>query len=138
MYLQKVKELVAHLKHFSIEHIPRSENQQADALARLASSAKWMSPRTITWEVLREPSINEKREVAMLDRGPSWRDPIINYLKDETLLDDVKEAKKVKKNAKWFILHDNNLYKSFTHTLLKCITPEEGDYVLRQNSSWGM
>ena len=40
MYLSKVKEDIAKLKHFEIKHIPRSENQLAEALARLASSAE--------------------------------------------------------------------------------------------------
>src|SRR5688500_8319833 len=39
MYLQKVKAMVKQLKQFSISHNPRSENAQADSLAKLASSA---------------------------------------------------------------------------------------------------
>ena len=50
MYLRKVKEVIADLDPFTITQIPRSENQQADALSRLASSAEDLSPRPIMWE----------------------------------------------------------------------------------------
>src|SRR5688572_22713030 len=38
-----------------------------------------------------------------------------------------------KKKSKWFEYHDGTLYKkSYTHPLLKCVTPKEGNYILRE------
>lgn len=50
MYLQKVKEFVAKFDKFSLIHILRSDNAQADSLARLASSAETPNARNIIWE----------------------------------------------------------------------------------------
>jgi len=37
-YVRQVREATKLLKHFAIMHIPRLENQQADALSKLMSS----------------------------------------------------------------------------------------------------
>ena len=71
MYLRKVKEAIVDLAPFIITHIPRSENQQPDALSRLASSAEDLSSRPIRWEVLKAPSIN--REITTLEMASSLR-----------------------------------------------------------------
>ncbi|XP_057250789.1 uncharacterized protein LOC130591477 [Beta vulgaris subsp. vulgaris] len=44
MYLNKTRQLIQKLTSFKIQHFPRSENQQADALARMASSAEGLAP----------------------------------------------------------------------------------------------
>ena len=42
-------------------------------------------------------------------------------------------AKMLQKKAGWFELHEGTLYKkSYTHPLLKCVSPEEGNYILRE------
>ena len=96
--LQKVKTMVKQLEQFSISHIPRSENAQADSLAKLASSADGPKARNITWEILPSPSINQS--VTMIDRSDTWRDPFIKYFQQGTLPDDPSLAplflKKVK------------------------------------------
>ena len=57
-----------------------------------------------------------------------WMEPIHTYLTDGTLPSDPKEADKVKKRSNWFILYEGILYKrSFTWSLLRCVTPEEGE-----------
>ncbi|XP_048492941.1 uncharacterized protein LOC125493531 [Beta vulgaris subsp. vulgaris] len=132
MYLAKAQEFIKKLSHFHISHIPRSENQQADALARMASSAEGSAPRTIMWEVLHQPSINAKEQL-ILDRTSTWMDEVVEYLRDGALPADAKEAERIKHRAGWFLWHDEQLYKkSYTHPLLMCVTPEEGNYILRE------
>ncbi|XP_010665592.2 uncharacterized protein LOC104882874 [Beta vulgaris subsp. vulgaris] len=132
MYLAKAQEFIKKLSHFHISHIPRSENQQVDALARMASSAEGSAPRTIMWEVLRQPSINAKEQL-ILDRTSTWMDEVVGYLREGILPADAKEAERIKHRAGWFLWHDEQLYKkSYTHPLLKCVTPEEGNYILRE------
>ncbi|XP_057247305.1 uncharacterized protein LOC130589767 [Beta vulgaris subsp. vulgaris] len=131
MYLRKVKEEITSLSQFSITHIPRSENQQADALSRLASSAEDLSPRPIMSEILRAPSIN--KAVNTLDRSPTWMDKIIAFIRDGNLPDNELEAERIRRRARWFVYHEDQLYKkSFTHPLLRCLTPGEGDYILQE------
>jgi len=51
-YVRRVSEATKLLKHFSIAHIPRSENRHADALSKLASSSDDSKPKNIQWETL--------------------------------------------------------------------------------------
>jgi len=92
-YVRQVREATKLLKHFSIAHIPRSENQQADALSKLSSSSDEGKPNNIQWETLTERSI-DLHEVLWLDRSPTRMEPIHAYLTDETLPAVPKEAEK--------------------------------------------
>ncbi|XP_057545841.1 uncharacterized protein LOC130824839 [Amaranthus tricolor] len=131
MYLQQVKEFVQKFDKFTLEHIPRSQNAQADSLAKLASSAETSAARDIIWEVLPNPSINFM--VNTIDRSDTWMEPYIEYLRNQTLPQDKSQANMLQKKARWFELHEGTLYKkSYTHPLLKCVSPEEGNYILRE------
>lgn len=46
MYIGKSQELIKQLTKFDINHLPKFENQQADALAGMASSAVGLASRT--------------------------------------------------------------------------------------------
>ena len=67
-YLWCVREATRLLKHFAITHIPQSENRQADALSKLASSSEDGKPKNIKWEILMERSI-DPHEILWLDRS---------------------------------------------------------------------
>ena len=97
-YTRRVREATKLLKHFSIEHIPRSANRQADALSKLENSSNDGKPKNIQWETLTHKSI-DVHKVLWLDRRPTWMEPICTYLADGTLPVDAKEAGKVKKRS---------------------------------------
>ena len=44
MYVAKTQDIINKLSGFRISHIPRSKNQQADTLARMASLAEGLAP----------------------------------------------------------------------------------------------
>lgn len=46
-YLSKVKEMIGKFKEVQVKHVPRLENQQADALPRLASSTPNDNAKTV-------------------------------------------------------------------------------------------
>ncbi|XP_057533451.1 uncharacterized protein LOC130811240 [Amaranthus tricolor] len=98
MYLQQVKEFVQKFGKFTLEHIPRSQNAQADSLAKLASSAETSAARDIIWEVLPNPSINFM--VDTIDRSETWMEPYIEYLRNQTLPQDESQAKMLRKKAR--------------------------------------
>ncbi|XP_056685738.1 uncharacterized protein [Spinacia oleracea] len=74
-YLEKVRQEVQQLSNFEIQHIPRSENNKADALSKLASSASCDTPRHVFWEVKQLKSIDASR-TDILDRTATWMDDI--------------------------------------------------------------
>jgi reverse transcriptase-like protein len=131
MYLQRVKFLIEQLKQFSISHIPRFANAQADSLAKLARSADVPKARNIIWDVLPTPSINQL--VTMVDRLDTWMDPFLNYFQHGTVLEDPTLVFLFLKKLKWFEFHEGTLCKkSYTHPLFKCVTLEDENYILRE------
>ncbi|XP_010689071.2 uncharacterized protein LOC104902851 [Beta vulgaris subsp. vulgaris] len=92
-YMNLIKEEINSLKRFVLDQVPRSENHQADALSKLASSAEGDRPRTVFWEVKSAKSI-DLQEVLFLSRENEWMSPIIEYKKTGRLPLDPLEAKK--------------------------------------------
>lgn len=76
---------------FDIHYLPKSNNQQADALTRMASSAKGLAPPTIICKVLGQPSI-KYIQVHTLSITDTWMEEIIAFLRDGTLPSGEKEA----------------------------------------------
>ncbi|XP_077232479.1 uncharacterized protein LOC143869806 [Tasmannia lanceolata] len=130
-YLEKVREKVSLFKEFEIVQISRTLNARADALSRMAS------PETTSWgnayiEVLSRPSI-EREEVTHIDHEPSWMDPIVQYLKDGTLPEDQKEARRITAKSALYVLKGEVLYKqSFSWPLLKCLRPTDANQAMAE------
>ena len=95
-YVWRVREATRLLKHFSITHILQSENRQADALSKLASSFEYGKPKQIQWETLTKRSI-DPHEILWVDRSSTCINPIRAHLADITLPLNTKEADRVKR-----------------------------------------
>ncbi|GJV65498.1 reverse transcriptase domain-containing protein, partial [Tanacetum coccineum] len=93
-YLEKVKSLISGFTQFSISQVPRSKNKKADALSKIASTSFAHLSKQVLVEVLKEKSIQEKEvTIVVAEDGPTWMTPIVEYLKDETLPNNKKEAR---------------------------------------------
>ena len=133
-YLQAVRTEAGAFDEFNLSQVPRSENNQADPLSKLASSASCDTPRSVFWEVMEKRSIDE-HPIGVLDRSSTWMDPIRAYLLDNTLPNAYTYSEKVamKKKAANFVIQNGELFKKgFLTPLLKCITPEKGQEVLEE------
>ena len=74
-------------------------------MATLASAVNFQFRHEILVEYILKPRIHESdEEVLLLDTSPGWRDPIIVYLKDETLPGDKAKAQKLQHLATRYIL----------------------------------
>ena len=100
-YLELAKNLLKGFHEFNIERVGREHNGHADSLAGLASSVAPDFRRTLTVEVQDSPNIakNSQASVCQIEMGPSWMDPILDYLSKDILLADQKEAAKIRKIA---------------------------------------
>uniref|UniRef100_A0A2N9G447 Integrase catalytic domain-containing protein n=1 Tax=Fagus sylvatica TaxID=28930 RepID=A0A2N9G447_FAGSY len=78
--------------------VPREQNTEADALAKLASSDEATDQYI---EVQHSPSHLEE-EISPINVSNSWMTPIVNYLEDETLPSDPVEARKLKARSTRF------------------------------------
>ena len=125
-----IKDEIEPLKRFVLHQVSRSENHQAAALSKLASSTDCGA--LVFWELKPKKSIDQE-QIMFLSRGASWMDPIIEFKKTGRLTSDPVEAKYVKARDKWFELWDETLYKkSFNRPFLKCITREDGLEILKE------
>ncbi|GJS93738.1 reverse transcriptase domain-containing protein [Tanacetum coccineum] len=95
-YLAKVKGLIGGFANFSISQVLISQNKKLDALSKIASTSFAHLSKKVLVEILKEKSIQEKAVVTVVEEdGPTWMTPIVEYLKNETLPDDRKEARKL-------------------------------------------
>ncbi|XP_075475756.1 uncharacterized protein LOC142511202 [Primulina tabacum] len=129
-YLGLITAQATSLTNWSIEQIPREENGEADTLAKLAASMSDISTREVlcfTWLVL---SVDEEMTVS---RENSWMTPLIEYIVHAKLPEDRAQALKIKKQAPRFVLLNDVLYRrSYQGPLLKCLSENEVEYVLRE------
>ena len=134
LYLKKVRDLLKKFLLVQVRHIPRAKNSRADALAKLATASQEDLSRLTLVEYLAEPSIDlYGEEVAPIESEPRWMEPIWDYLIDGSLLDDPKEASKIRTRSARFTNHRGSLYKrGFFTPILKCIAGKDADYVLRE------
>ena len=66
--------------------------------------------------------------------GPSWMDPIIQFLSKDVLLEDKSDTEKIRRKAPWFWLsEDQKLYKRpFSGPYLLCIHPEASKLIFEE------
>ena len=83
-------------------------------------------------EVHKHPNIEEVSTFAIQSIS-SWMTPILSFLQDKYLPQDVEEARKVKKKAARFTILNDILYKrGFSIPYLKCTDEEEAKYILEE------
>ncbi|GJV31107.1 reverse transcriptase domain-containing protein [Tanacetum coccineum] len=85
-YLEKVKTLASSFKKFSIKQVPKSENKNAGALSKIASTSFAHLTKQVLVEEHNEKSINEVEVLAVMEEeGDTCMTPIYEYLTKETL-----------------------------------------------------
>ncbi|XP_024019781.1 uncharacterized protein LOC112091140 [Morus notabilis] len=92
-YLRKVKEELVKYKNYEILQIPRAENANADALAKLASSRDSDTLGVVPIEELERPTIKEQAKALSVQEGENWMTPLTRYLMDAQLSDNKDEAR---------------------------------------------
>jgi hypothetical protein len=62
----------------------------------------------------------------------TWMQPYLAYMVNKTLSEDIVEAKRIIRRSKAFVVLQGKLYKkSITGILERCVTPQEGQEILR-------
>ena len=113
------------------------QNKHADSLATLASSMTEDMPRLIKVELIAEPSINTTVGVGVVVISmtePCWMDSVIDFLAEDRVLDNEKEANRVRRVAARYWLSANcKLYwRSFEGPYLLCLHPEKVNELLAE------
>ncbi|XP_059436525.1 uncharacterized protein LOC132169517 [Corylus avellana] len=134
LYLTKIQGMQKSFKRFYIVKIPREENEKADHLAHLGSSTEnELEDSDQIIQIQQQPSIVEKVYILTIEVMPTWAGEIISYLEKGILPEDKRKAVQLKRKATRFTLVNGALFKrGFMLPLLKCISKEDGDYILRE------
>ncbi|XP_072090457.1 uncharacterized protein [Arachis hypogaea] len=78
---------------------------------------------------MREPAVT----LHLSRLGPSWMDPITSFLENDKLFVDEKDATKLRREAaKYAIIQGQLFKKGLNQPLLKCLHPDQTNYVLRE------
>ena len=116
-----------------LEHIPRDSNEKVETLASVAASLP--ITETILLPICYHPvSSIASPQVNQEDKNPpSWIDPISLYPSTGQLPSERDKAHKLQVQSARFSLVDGKLFKqSLGSPYLKCLTPEQGHYVLAE------
>ena len=95
--MSQVKHLQLDFESFNVSHVSRSGNTHADSLVTLATSSTQGLPRVILVEDLCKAD-GVKEDIVQIHQvrvGPSWMDPIMSFLKDDTLPEEKSETEKI-------------------------------------------
>ena len=102
-YLQVVKQVMGKFCMIKVVQVARGQNKHANSLVTLALTMTEDVPQIIKVELIMKPSINIVIDVGVawigvimvLTAGPCWMDSIIDFLVEDRISDDEKEASKV-------------------------------------------
>jgi ribonuclease HI len=76
-YLEKVRKMERHFKGYSVQHIPRDDNNEADKLAKAVARNQVMPP-DVFFVIIKEPSIKKtKPKIVNIVETPDWRAKIM-------------------------------------------------------------
>ncbi|XP_070025279.1 uncharacterized protein [Nicotiana sylvestris] len=134
-YLDKLQVTLHRLKEWTLQHVPREQNSEADALANLGSSVEQDEISSGTVVQFSRSVIEEGHaEINSTSLTWDWRNKYIEYLKNRKLPSDPKESRALRTKATRFTLdEDGTLYKrTFDRPLAVCLGPGDTDYVLRE------
>jgi hypothetical protein len=114
-YLAKAQAQIQSFRTFSIRQVPQSQNKQADALSKIASTSFAHLTKQVLVEVLKEKSIKEQEIMPVVEEdGETWMTPFFEYLHDGVLPADQRNARKLKIKARQYTVIGKVLFrKSF-------------------------
>ena len=130
-YLDQVKRRVDDLQA-KIVQIPRGENEQANRLAKVASTEHMITHGNVL-SFVQISQLIDLSNVQEIGSESNWTTTIASYLKDGILPNEKEAARKLKVRATRFVLIKDVLYKrGFSRPYLRCLGNEEVDCVMRE------
>jgi hypothetical protein len=142
-YLAAVRSLERQFKGFTLQHVDRAKNEEADALAKAAARGEAL-PSDVFYHVIGTPAVRspeglqitndtEGHRIVNLIMTKDWRAPITLFLQGYYHPSDINEAKRLKHQSQIFVLIEGQLYKKgVSQPMIKCVTETEGVQILRE------
>jgi hypothetical protein len=142
-YLAAIRSLERQFKGFTLQHVDRAKNEEADALAKAAARGKSL-PSDVFFHVIGTPAVqspeglqitndSEGHRIVNLIMTEDWRAPITLFLQGYYHPTNISEAKRLGHRSRDFTLIEGQLYKKgVNQPMLKCVTETEGIQILRE------
>jgi hypothetical protein len=120
-YLTAVCSLKKQFKGFTLQHIERNKNEEANTLAKAAAKGKAL-PSDVFYHVISTPAIcnpeglqitqdADGHRIINLIMVEDWRAPITLYLQGHYHPSDLNEAKRLQHRSRDFAIVEGQLYK---------------------------
>ncbi|XP_071735496.1 uncharacterized protein [Rutidosis leptorrhynchoides] len=131
-YLKLLQESAMRFEHFELTQVPRSQNKKADALSKLAALTFSHFQKQVWVEELPRKSIDNDLMVASVEEAqPNWMVPIMQYIRNNFLPNDKREARLVRERAPMYIIQNDILYcKSYCGLMIRCVGPIEAEMIV--------
>ncbi|XP_070032891.1 uncharacterized protein [Nicotiana tomentosiformis] len=134
-YVVKVQALLVRFWEWSITHIPREDNAEADALGNLGSSREIQGSESRMVVQLMNSALDTDGyyEVNPTSLVWYWRNEIIDYLEHGKLPEDPKASRVLCAKAACYSFKKGQMYrKYFQGPLARCLGAPEANYVMRE------
>jgi hypothetical protein len=142
-YLMDVRSLERQFKGFTLQHVDRARNKEADALAKAAARGEAL-PSDLFYHVIGTLAVRspeglqvtndaEGHRIVNLIMTEDWWALITLFLQGYYHPSDINEAKSLKHRSQDFVLIEGQLYKKgIRQPMLKCVTETEGIQILHE------
>lgn len=134
-YLAAVRRMEKHFAGFTLKHIPRSENAEADELAKEAAQGMLMPP-DVFFQTLSIKAIKEEEDTSLVIHAiasEDWRAPIFAFLRGTYEPANKQELQRMTSRTKHYVIVGDDLYKEgILAPMLKCISKEQGIQLLEE------
>jgi ribonuclease HI len=143
-YCLEVRKLENKFYGLEFHHVVRDNNVAAGVLSKLGSTRAQVRAGVFI-HVLHAPFIPEPaptttdpapsqagQDIMMIDAN--WRQPFIDYIRDQKIATDKNLAKKIIRRAKSYVLVGDELYRrgATSGVLMKCVRREGGKAILEE------
>ena len=104
MYLEAVRAMERYFEGFTAIHIPRSQNEEADKLAKAAARKEPLPPDVFYEKIMKPSTKQEKAKQINAIASEDWRSPIMAYLRGHFEPSNEKEEKIMFQRARSYTL----------------------------------
>ena len=134
-YCLEVRKLENKFHGLEFHHVVR-DNVAADVLSKLGSTRSQVPAGVFVHELHKKSIPEQSSPPTTTDPGPSqtdhevlmidvdWRQPFIDYIKEQKVPSDKSEAERITRRAKIYVLVGDKLYRrgATSQVLMKCVS----------------
>nr|XP_009777714.1 PREDICTED: uncharacterized protein LOC104227218 [Nicotiana sylvestris] len=134
-YMDKLQVTLHRFKEWTLQHVPRDQNSEVDALTNLGSSVEDNKLNSgVVIQLMRSVVKEGHAEINSISLTWDWRNKYIEYLKNEKLPSDPNESRALlTKAVRFSLFEDGNLLRKLSNDPLAiCLGPGDIEYVFRE------